>query len=480
MFSGIDIPRKYLPAEYQYKNWNLAAIRSNISLGKDSVLVYGNIGAWITNDDFSNWRDFNTGFPQGIDNRKISKIVRTEGGNLFAGTLFGLYQYQSGAWLKTSLPVDEERVTDLFMADDTLYILTRSHLLRGEFTHSLFFATEIPIPKPVDFDNKASLFRTLWVIHSGEILGIAGKLFSDLMAAALVFLTITGIILWLFPGIIKKRKKKKIASKNHIKSMKWSLKWHNKLGFIIFIFLLISTITGMFLRPPLLIPIAGKRVSKIPFTMLDSKNVWHDKLRAGIYDVSNNRIILSTSDGFYFSDDNFQSHLKSFPAEPPVSVMGINVFEYINGGGFLVGSFSGMFTWFPETGFIANAITGQKHNPENKIGKPIGEDVISGLVWTTEGKPFYFDYDSGCKSWKHKMEFSNMPNHVRNATPISLWNFALELHTARIYGALIGDFYILIVPLAGLSLLLILITGLWMYLKKFRNRKSTKPQPAQS
>jgi hypothetical protein len=366
------------------------------------------------------------------------------------------------------------------MTGDTLYILTRSHLLRGKFTHSLFFATEIPLPKPVDFNNKASLFRTLWVIHSGEILGIAGKLFSDLMAAALVFLTITGIILWLFPGIIKKRKKKKIASKNHIKSMKWSLKWHNKLGFILFIFLLISTITGMFLRPPLLIPIAGKRVLKIPYTMLDDQNVWHDKLRAGVFDAAHNRIVLSTSEGFYISDDNFTTELKTFSTEPPVSVMGINAFEYIDGGGFLVGSFSGMFTWFPGAEYIANAITGQKHKPESKAGKPIGEDVISGLVWTPDGLPFYFDYANGSTAWKHEQEFPEMPEHVREATPMSIWNLALEVHTARIYGAIIGDFYILIVPLAGLSLLLILITGLWMYLKKFRNRRSPKPQPAQS
>lgn len=476
--SGIDVPREYLPKDYQYNNWNLAAIRGNVYLGKDSMLVYGNIGTWITNDDFSTWRDFNTGFPQGIDNRKISKVIRTEDGSLFAGTLFGLYQYQSGAWLKSTLPVDEARITDLFLAADTLYVLTRSHLLKGQFAHSLFFTTEIPLPEPSNYDNKVSLFRTLWVIHSGEILGMAGKLFSDLMALALIFLTVTGIMLWLFPGIIKTRKKKNKAAKGHIRSFKWSLKWHNKLGYILFIFLLISSVTGIFLRPPLLIPIAGKRIAKIPHTMLADQNVWHDKLRAGIYDAATDRIILSTADGFYYSDDNFQSKLKSFTAQPPVSVMGINVFEYIDGGGFLIGSFSGLFTWFPEKGYIANAITGNKHISKSQSGNPIGEDVIAGLVWTSDGFPFYFDYGKGCQPWRHEMGFPKMPEHVRNATPLSLWNVALEVHTARIYGALIGDFYILIVPLAGLSLILILITGLWMYLKKFSKKRPPQKQQA--
>jgi hypothetical protein len=139
-----------------------------------------------------------------------------------------------------------------------------------------------------------------------------------------------------------------------------------------------------------------------------------------------------------------------------------------------------LFTWFPEKDFVANAITGQPENQTKKQGRPIGEHVIAGMAWTPDGLPFYFDYATGSTAWKHEKEFPEMPEYVREATPMSLWNLALEVHTTRIYGAIIGDFYILLIPLAGLSLLLILITGLWMYLKKFRNRKSSKPQPDQS
>jgi len=58
-----------------------------------------------------------------------------------------------------------------------------------------------------------------------------------------------------------------------------------------------------------------------------------------------------------------------------------------------------------------------------------------------------------------------MPDKIEHQ-PMPLWNLALEVHTARIFQALIGDFYILIIPLFGLAFLLILWAGLMRWLKK--------------
>jgi len=64
-----------------------------------------------------------------------------------------------------------------------------------------------------------------------------------------------------------------------------------------------------------------------------------------------------------------------------------------------------------------------------------------------------------------------MPQNIQEA-PMSLWNFCLEIHTGRIYQYLFGKFYILFIPLAGLTILWILITGYILYLKRRKKNKS--------
>ncbi len=472
-FSSVDVSRKFLPEDYSYKNWNLAAVRGSVSVGLDEMLIYGNIGVWKATGDFSQFEDFNNGFPKGIDNRKISKVVRTQQGDLIAATYFGLYGWSHDRWEKLPIPVDEERVVDLLDLNEKLYILTRSHLVVCEYDQPPEEAEVIVLPKAADDDNKVSLFKTLWVIHSGEIYGFAGQLFVDFMALVLIFLTITGLILWLFPGLIKRKKRKQSSVKPLPQTMKFSLKWHNKLGWYLAIFLIITAATGMFLRPPLLIPIANSRVAKIPFSKLNQPNPWFDRLRAIIYDDYNGRFVVSTSEGFYYSDDKFATELKPFEVEPPVSVMGINVFEQLGQGGFLVGSFSGLYSWFPEQNYVENIITRQEFIPAGQRGNPFSDQSIAGMVWDSELRPYLFDYIKGAEPFLHDGKFPEMPQEVVTGSPMSLWNLALEVHTARIYRPLIGDFYILIIPLAGLALLVVVITGFWMYWKGFKKGKSS-------
>ncbi|MCF8366091.1 MAG: PepSY domain-containing protein, partial [Bacteroidales bacterium] len=84
---------------------------------------------------------------------------------------------------------------------------------------------------------------------------------------------------------------------------------------------------------------------------------------------------------------------------------------------------------------------------------------------------YLFDYGRGAFPFLEQGKFPEMPQTVIRQSPISLWNTALEFHTARIYAALTGDFYILIIPLAGLSILFIIISGLWMYWSGFRKKR---------
>ncbi len=394
LFSGIDIDRKYLPQDYHYTNWNNAAVKGTEKINNDSILIYGNIGVWLTDSSFSRFNDFNAGFSKGIDNRKISKIFKNSRGDLFAASLFGLFQYDynKNVWQKVTLPIDKERIVDIAEKGDTLLVLSRSELLKS--TDYLHFAKS-NLPEPENYANKTGLFKTLWMIHSGEIYGIAGKLFVDIIGLIFIFLSITGFIYFMNPYAIKRKKKKQKEIQAIKKSSKWNLKWHNKIGWITVVFLIITTITGMFLRPPLLIPIANTKVDKIPYTILDSENPWFDKLRRIIYDEKNDRYNIATLAGIYYSDDNFSSKLNKYKTQPPLSVMGVNVFEPIDTNNNLIGSFEGLYKWNTQTGFIQNYISKQEHKETKRRSAPFGSNVVTGYSKHFKGKEVYFDYNSG-------------------------------------------------------------------------------------
>jgi len=461
LFSSCDVNRKYLGSEYQYKNWNKAAVKSAIHLGDKASLIYGNIGVWKSSDNFKSFSDFNSGFPEGIDNRKVEKIIQTKSGELLAGTLFGLYQHKDNEWNKLELPVKEERVVDFMEIGEELYILTRSNLLK-----KVDDAFEIVnIPASTDYDGKTSLFKTLWEIHSGEAFGILGKLFVDFIGLIFLFLCFSGLVYFFFPDWIKRIKKRGGITKRKISFLKFNLKWHNHFGNWLIVFLILTTLTGMFLRPPLLIAIAHSRVDKIPFTHLDNPNPWYDQLRRVLYDEDLNRVMLAANEGIYYSDNLFETAPERFEHQPPVSLMGVNVLEKVGENQYLVGSFSGIFYWMPQRNMIFDYITKRPHVPVRRMGPPIAAHPIAGYLKDKDGKEIVFDYNLGAGNLSDDTGFANMPAEVQES-PMSLWNLCLEVHTGRIYQYIFGKMYILFIPIAGLTILWILIVGYLLFRKQ--------------
>ena len=466
LLSSVDVSRSVLPDEYEIVNWNNAAVKGTERLSPDSILIYGNIGIWLTDSNFTDYQNFNAGIPEGIDNRKVCKVLLTEKQGLWTGTLFGLYHYDfhQKKWNNVLLPTHEKRVVDMVDFGDSLYMLTRSHLLVYK-NNSFKIRT---LPPPVGYDNKIGLFKTLWVIHSGEIYGQAGKLLVDFVGLVFIFLTITGLILFINRKriIIKFRAGKPVQRIKKINL--WNLKWHNKIGWMTIVLLLITTTTGMFLRPPLLVAIAEARVGKIPGTELATANPWFDQLRRVLYDKENNRFILATYTGFYYSDDDFNSELKPFKVQPPASIMGVNALKKVNTNEYLVGSFEGLFIWNPETGKIFDDIKKEPYVKQEVAGPPIGDYLITGYSDEYKGEEIAFDYDKGALNINKGKPFPAMPQNIHDAYRISLWNLALEIHTGRIYESVLGVFYVLIVPIVGLMLLFVLISGFIVWWKIHR------------
>jgi hypothetical protein len=461
--SFIDVNRKLLPKEYRYKNWNNAAVKSTLKISADSVLIYGNIGIWLTDSTFSNFSDFSAGIPKGTDNRKIFQVFRTSGKSLLTGTFSGLYKfdYSENRWSSIALPVKEKLIVDIIQKQDTIFVLTRSSLLK---TTDLSNFSVTQLPPPENYDYKAGLFKTLWVIHSGEIYGIAGKIIVDIAGLIFAFLTITGFIVFVNKIILRRNRRSADARVKLKSSNRWNIKWHNKIGWITLAILLLNTTTGMFLRPPLLILIGNSRVGKIPHTELATPNPWFDQLRRIYYDRDIDRFIIITMDGFYYSDNNFKTELKQFRYQPPVSIMGVTVFEKTGPYEYLVGSFEGLFKWNSQTGEVFNYIRKQPYTPL-RSRRPTGEFLVSGFTRDYKNQEYFFDYNIGAVNINGSDNFVALPENVIRETPMSLWNMALEIHTGRIYQSLIGGFYILIVPLTGLFLLFILISGFIVWLK---------------
>ncbi|MEE4176337.1 MAG: PepSY-associated TM helix domain-containing protein [Bacteroides sp.] len=470
-FSPVSVNCQWLPGDYRFVNWNLAAIKGATPLQGDSLLVYGNIGIYLTDSVFSGFKSFNKGFPKGTDNRKTFHIFRSPKGNVYAGTLSGLYYLKDKQWIHLPLPAQVKQVRAIDMRGDTLMVFSRSVLFLGCDNPLEPRFTEHRLPHPKGYAARTSLFRALWVLHSGEIFGFAGKIIVDFMALVMIFLTLTGIIWFIAPDLMKSLKNRLRTRKRFGKLNRFSRKWHNLIGISMVLFLVINTVAGTFLRPPLLIAIARSDMANIKGTILDHMNPWYDKLRDIRYDALGDQFLISTSEGFFSASPELSDSLTPFSDQPPISIMGINVFESQPDGQFIVGSFSGLFSWDPSSELIIDKITGLPPARVNDLSSPFGSLPVAGFIQTTQGEEYIFDFDAGVLSKTPRLKFPEMPEHIKKNTPMPLWNLALEIHTGRIYSFIFGRFYILFIPLAGMVVLSILISGLVLWLRDYRRKK---------
>jgi len=252
---------------------------------------------------------------------------------------------------------------------------------------------------------------------------------------------------------------------------RWSLKWHNKIGAWTFVLLIILYFTGMFLRPPLLIAIARAELSPLKYTHLDQPNPWHDKLRDILYDPNENTLLLSTSEGMYDTKP-YPLSPRQMPHQPPVSVMGITTFQPLEDGSYLIGSFSGLFRWHPDSLEVRDYFSGKIYR-EPAGGRPVGEYKITGAITHPGGGMYVADYEQGILPSPEAvstMPFPQMPSEVLNESGMSLWNVCLEIHSGRFFRSLTGDGYILLVPLSGLLGITVLISGYLLWRKKYRHK----------
>ena len=499
LFAGCEVSRSLMPSAYHIKNFNNGIIKGSIKINhrisktpSDSILAYGYGGIWLTDAEMKSWKDFNKGLPKNVDGRNIRNMVQTKNGEIWCAAMMDVYRFDGKEWKMFPLADNEERITDITLTKDSTSIIamTRSAVYEisgkktdaanektdaiSEKTDAISEKTNVTrkiIGQPEGFVPEVTLFKTVWNLHSGAFFGLAGRLVVDAIAIVLIILSITGIILFILPYRIRRQKRLQAREKMQKlgKQMVFNAKWHNKLGYTTIILTLWLAITGMCLRPPLMIPLAMNKTTE----KVKDGNVWHDKLRAIRWDAAEGNWLVSTSEGFLRVDEHFQHKpiLLNKEKAPKVSPMGVTVFESDGKGGWLIGSFSGMFRWYPEKNLIVDYFTGKQNIEKSMI--PISNHLVSGYSKDFfNGKEVVFDYSKGASFGK-----TTSTPEVLSAIPMSLWNVALELHVGRCYSPLLGPLSDLFVFISGLLITLVLLSG---YIILHRRKKKSPKLPRKS
>lgn len=513
VFSGCEVSRKWLPASYHIKNFNNGVVKGTVvkksaahslsSENCDSVLAYGCAGVFLTDSRLSTWQDFNAGLPESIDERNVRHVVKAKDGSLWCAALRDVYRYDENShrWKKVELPGNEERIMDVALAKDSMTVvaLTRSRVFTivpfvqygeivkiGKSSSETYRVESKIIPAPKKYEPKTTLFKLVWHLHSGEFFGLPGKLVVDAIALVLIVLSITGILLFILPYGI--RRAKKLAAKARMKRLgkqfAWNMKWHNKIGYVTIVLTLWIAITGMCLRPPLMVPLV---LSKLPQAVGEDGNVWQDKLRAIRWDAVQGDWLVSTSEGFLRVDEDFSQAPKMLPDDecPKLSPMGVTVWESDGKGGWIVGSFRGIYRWNPAnhpSNQILDYFTGKPSEETSMI--PISDNLVCGYSEDfLGGKPLVFDFAKGVEDAKGQAvalcndepktsrNEESMSDLICETAPMSLWNVALELHVGRCYSPFLGPLSDLFVFLSGLLITLVLLSG---YIISHRRRKKAQ------
>lgn len=413
------VSRKFMPSSYKFHNWNSGLMRGTIKCG-DSIFIYGTNGIWLTDSLGKKIKDSNAGIPTG-EHRKMRGLIIYSDTLLVAASQTSIFRkgLNSDKWECSSLPLSkDERLTDITMKGDTIIALGRSFLYLSSDGGNNF--EKIQLKKPSNYIIKPSLFRTVWLLHSGELFGNVGKAIVDVIAIILLILSITGIFIFILKNINFSRgcRFEKVSHR----ALKPTMHWHDKIGRWTILMTMFLIFTGWCLRPPAMIPLAIYKTAPLPYSYLDNPNSWHDRLRMIRYDDFLNAWLISTSEGFFCLEDITAPPIFVSNA-PMVSVMGLNVWEKNGPDEWICGSFSGLYIWNTSTGEIKDWYTGESAQIGERM--PISTHSISGFSSDFATGSFPVLYDKGTDAIIQPQNMSCLP--------MPLWDFSLEVHSGRIF-----------------------------------------------
>jgi len=126
----------------------------------------------------------------------------------------------------------------------------------------------------------------------------------------------------------------------------------------------------------------------------------------------------------YFGDESLSRPMIRFYSQPPVSLMGCNVLEPVDSTKYLIGSFSGMYTWDAVNGEVSDFFTGKGYLTPTGMSRLVSDNMVAGYLKDHLNNQWVIDYNNGIEPIGNATTWE-MPADVKLKSPISLWNLAL-------------------------------------------------------
>lgn len=422
-FSGLGVSRGILPDSYRLEHWNNGLMRGTVRTGGD-VYAYGAAGIYRTTPEMNAFSPAMDGLPQAAD---VRDMAATADGRLFCATGESAYTLAPGgtAWTKIETP-KKMKPGSLCLKDGDAYLAGRGGLARVQAPYAA--AERLDTPVPADAPQGSSVLGIIKDLHHGKLLGTAGIVLVDMIAAVFIALCISGFLYWLlrllFPRLGKSLRP--LAGG----SLKRTLSAHRFLGRWTLWGLVLVTVTGWFLIKPL----RGAVSFTIPAGEPPS---WLGKAPALRYDAVSHDFLVAGSAGLYSLSSPSAVPVRIADA-PRVSGKGVPVMLQLADGCWLIGSSEGLYKW----------------NRSNNSVEPLATRPAAGYTVECGGVPVFTR--EGAPSLP-------MPPSLAER-PLPLKQFAKDLHTGKILlGAASGPY----VFATGLASLICLLTG-WLIVRRRR------------
>jgi len=186
----------------------------------------------------------------------------------------------------------------------------------------------------------------------------------------------------------------------------------------------------------------------------------------------NNQLLISAADGIWSGPLDGSASFKKIQPPVPIFVMGATVMECQSDGHYLLGSFNGLYEFDPKTNTAVDVFT-QRAPTEISNVKPAGY-MVTGVIATPNGQQYLATHEQGLLTLPdlESPSLFSMPVDVSIQYRMPLWNYLFEIHNGRFFRGLLGEFYILLVPLGALSFILITLSGVldWIFLYSIRKK----------
>lgn len=458
---SINAPQILVPADYSYSNWNRMLIRGGTITADGTWYLVGKAGVVKSNDQGDSFSILDDGFAASAYDRDTADLlILNEGSSdpiLLAATRSGLFRKNgNNPWSKIPLPgaPASPRLVALIETSNRIIVFSETAAWEADATTLNFTQTDLAVAE-ADAATRVPLFRVLHDIHNGTILGTPGRILLDISGLILVILGVSGLVIWFVPW--RNRKRPNLRQPPG-RVFRWCWKYHLKLGIWIVLILMIMAGSGMFLRPPLLLAtITHSLDSNNPLLRFSSRaGGFGGKIQSATYSGSSNTLILSTQSGLWRGPADFDGEFRRLHLPVPIHGMGVTVLEGMPTGQLLIGSFSGLFVVEEHQGRIWRL-----RRPGLVESNPYQSNDLVSAVVMADNQPFArFDYHDGMLPMTAQQPLlPTMPTEIAAAAPMSLWHYLFEFHNGRIFEPWLGPWYLLIIPLSGIILLLLCLSG---------------------